>query len=118
MSGLNLAARPPAPDEHANATLTLIARAAPGLPALMRYRFVDNFWHDLVAGISVAAVAVPVAVAYAQLAGFDPVIGLYASILPLTAYAIFGTSRHLIVNPDAATCAMVAAASAAQKIRT
>ena len=39
-------------------------------------------------------------------------VGLYASILPLVAYALFGTSRQLIVGPDAATCAMVAAAVA------
>ena len=64
---------------------------------------------DLAAGLSVAAVAVPVAIAYAQLAGFPPVVGLYASILPLVVYAALGTSRQLIVNPDAATCAMVAA---------
>jgi MFS superfamily sulfate permease-like transporter len=57
----------------------------------------------------VAAVAVPIALAYAELAGFPPVVGLYASILPLLAYALFGTSPHLIVNPDAAVCAMVAA---------
>jgi high affinity sulfate transporter 1 len=65
--------------------------------------------YDVAAGLSVAAVAVPVAIAYAQLAGFPPVVGLYASILPLVAYAALGTSRQLIVNPDAATCAMVAA---------
>ena len=47
-----------------------------------------------------------------ELAGFEPVVGLYASILPLVAYAIFGTSRQLIVGPDAATCAMIAAAVA------
>jgi len=64
------------------------------------------------AGLSVAAVALPVSVAYAQLAGFDPVVGLYSSILPLVAYALFGTSRQLIVNPDAAVCAMIAAAVA------
>ena len=64
---------------------------------------------DLAAGLSVAAVALPTAIAYAQLAGFPPVVGLYASILPLVVYAVFGTSRQLIVNPDAATCAMVAA---------
>ena len=57
-----------------------------------------------------AAVALPVGVAYAQLAGFNPVVGLYVSILPLLAYALFGTSRQLIVGPDAATCALVAAA--------
>jgi high affinity sulfate transporter 1 len=55
-------------------------------------------------------VALPVGVAYAQLAGFRPEFGLYASILPLVAYALFGTSRQLIVGPDAATCALVAAA--------
>jgi MFS superfamily sulfate permease-like transporter len=57
-------------------------------------------------------VALPVSIAYAQLAGFDPVVGLYSSILPLVAYAIFGTSRQLMVNPDAAACAMIAAAIA------
>ena len=89
-----------------------LARIAPGLSALLRYRFPDDFRHDAVAGISVAAVALPVSIAYAQLAGFDPVVGLYSSILPLVAYAIFGTSRQLMVNPDAAACAMIAAAIA------
>ena len=64
---------------------------------------------DLLAGISVAAVAVPIAIAYSQLAGVPPVYGLYASLLPLLAYALFGSSRQLIVAPDAATCAIVAA---------
>lgn len=89
-----------------------LARIAPGIPALARYRFAADFRHDLMAGLSVAAVALPVAIAYAQLAGFDPVVGLYSSILPLVAYALFGTSRQLMVNPDAATCAMIAAAVA------
>jgi high affinity sulfate transporter 1 len=87
-----------------------LARLAPGLSALVHYRFAEDFHRDLVAGISVAAVGLPVAIAYAQLAGFNPVVGLYSSILPLVAYAIFGTSRQLIVNPDAAACAMIAAA--------
>src|SRR5215467_2051583 len=88
---------------------TLLARVAPGLSRLLQYRRGD-FPHDLRAGLSVAAVAVPVGVAYAQLAGFNPAVGLYSSILPLVAYAIFGTSRQLIVGPDAATCALVTAA--------
>lgn len=88
-----------------------LARFAPGLPKLLAYKRAD-FPHDLVAGLSVAAVALPVGVAYAQLAGFNPAVGLYASILPLAAYALFGTSRQLIVGPDAATCALVAAAVA------
>lgn len=80
----------------------------PGLSALRRY---DTTWlrYDLVAGVSVAAVAVPVAIAYSQLAGLPPVYGLYASILPLVAYALLGTSRQLIMAPDGATCAIIAA---------
>ncbi len=93
------------PETHRKA---LIGRVAPGLSQLLHYR---REWlrDDLVAGISVAAVAVPTAIAYAQLIGFDPIVGLYAAILPLVAYALFGTSRQLIVNPDAATCAVFAA---------
>ena len=89
--------------------LEKLSRFAPGLPALIHYQR-SNFGHDLLAGLSVAAVALPVGVAYAQLAGFSPVSGLYASILPLLAYAIFGSSRQLIVGPDSATCALIAAA--------
>jgi len=91
--------------------LEKLSRFAPGLPALLHYQRSD-FGHDLLAGLSVAAVALPVGVAYAQLAGFSPVSGLYASILPLLAYAIFGSSRQLIVGPDSATCALIAAAIA------
>jgi high affinity sulfate transporter 1 len=89
-----------------------LANIAPGIGKLLSYSFAEAFRHDLLAGLSVAAVALPVSVAYAQLAGFDPVVGLYSSILPLVAYALFGTSRQLIVNPDAAVCAMIAAAVA------
>jgi MFS superfamily sulfate permease-like transporter len=89
-----------------------LAWIVPGLSTLLSYRFSDNFRHDAIAGLSVAAVALPVSIAYAQLAGFDPVVGLYSSILPFVAYAIFGTSRQLMVNPDAAVCAMIAAAIA------
>ena len=80
----------------------------PGLQTLLKYRAGD--WpHDLKAGLSVAAVAIPVAIAYSQLAGFSPSAGLYASILPMIVYALAGTSRQLIIGPDAATCAMIAA---------
>src|SRR5262249_34661367 len=88
-----------------------LSRFAPGLPDLLTYNRAE-FPHDLIAGLSVAAVALPVGVAYAQLAGFKPEVGLYSSILPLIAYTLFGTSRQLIVGPDAATCALVAAAVA------
>src|SRR4051794_31135421 len=93
-------------------TRSLLYRIAPGLRGLLSYRFRQDFRFDGVAGVSVAAVALPVAIAYSELAGFPPEVGLYSSILPLVAYAIFGTSRQLMVNPDAAACAMVASAVA------
>jgi high affinity sulfate transporter 1 len=86
-------------------------KIAPGLARLLKYQRSD-LSHDVFAGLSVAAVALPVGVAYAQLAGFNPAVGLYSSILPLFAYAIFGTSKQLIIGPDAATCALVTAAVA------
>lgn len=92
------------------ATLTL-ARWAPGLAALLGYQRAD-FLPDLKAGLAVAAVSVPVAVAYAQLAGFGPQVGLYSCLLPLVVYGLFGSSRQLILGPDAATCAVIAAAVA------
>ncbi len=83
-------------------------RWLPGLADLRTYR---TAWlpRDLLAGLSVASIQVPTAIAYALLAGFSPEAGLYASVLPLLAYALLGTSRQLIVGPDSATCAMVAA---------
>ncbi len=80
----------------------------PGLTHLLGYQ---RSWlkPDIRAGLSVAAVALPVAIAYAELAGVSPVVGLYSCILPMMAYALFGSSRQLIVGPDAATCAVIAA---------
>src|SRR5689334_1448770 len=88
--------------------LKALGSFAPGLAALLSYDR-RNAAGDLKAGLAVAAVALPVAIAYAELAGFSPEYGLYASVLPLIAYAAFGSSRQLIVGPDAATCALVLA---------
>lgn len=63
---------------------------------------------EIAAGLSVAAVAVPVSLALAALMGVPPVYGLYASIFPMLAYALFGPARYLIVGPDTATCLLVA----------
>lgn len=87
--------------------LDVLGRFVPGLRDLLRYRAQD-LPADVGAGLAVAAVAIPVGIAYAQLAGFHPVVGLYSCILPLLAYFLFGSSRQLIVGPDAATCALVA----------
>src|SRR5262249_13905209 len=64
------------------------------------------------AGLAIAAVALPIGVAYPAIAGLPPIVGLYASILPLIGYAIFGSSRQLIVGPDAATLTILAASLA------
>ncbi len=85
-----------------------LARLAPGLASLLDYR--REWWRaDLRAGLSVAAVALPVAIAYAALAGVSPIAGLYSCILPMLVYALFGSSRQLMLGPDAATCAVIAA---------
>jgi high affinity sulfate transporter 1 len=65
---------------------------------------------DVLAGLVLAAVILPVGMAYAELAGLPPVVGLYASLIPLFAYAIFGPSPTLVVGPDSATAALVGAA--------
>jgi len=85
-----------------------LTRWMPGLTELLNYNR-EPLARDLIAGLSVAAVALPVSIAYAQLAGFSPVVGFYSTILPMIVYALFGSSRQLIVGPDAATCAMIMA---------
>src|SRR5215218_6273080 len=67
---------------------------------------------DVVAGLTVWAVLVPEALAYATIAGVSPVVGLYAVPGALILYAAFGSSRHLITGPSAATAALSAAAVA------
>lgn len=86
----------------------LARRYAPGLEALSRYQR-SWFRYDVAAGLSVAAIALPVGIAYSALAGVPPVVGMYSAIFPLLAYALFGSSRQLMTGPDAATCIMVAA---------
>lgn len=67
---------------------------------------------DLVAAVIVTVMLIPQSLAYALLAGLPPQVGLYASILPLVIYAIFGTSRTLSVGPVAVASLMTAAALA------
>jgi sulfate permease, SulP family len=76
-------------------------------PSLRGYR---SSWlrNDLVAGATVWAVLVPEALAYATIAGAPPVVGLYAAAPALVLYALFGSSRHLVVGPMSATAALSA----------
>ncbi|MFA5885015.1 MAG: SulP family inorganic anion transporter [Acidimicrobiia bacterium] len=67
---------------------------------------------DMIAGLTVWAVLVPEALAYATIAGVTPVVGLYAAPPALVLYAVFGSSRHLVTGPMAATAALSAAAVA------
>ncbi|NKY51462.1 SulP family inorganic anion transporter [Nocardia vermiculata] len=64
---------------------------------------------DVVAGLTVWAVLVPEALAYASIAGVPPVVGLYAAVPSLILYAFAGSSRHLVVGPMSATAALSAA---------
>src|SRR5262245_10304212 len=89
--------------------LATVGRFAPGLKALRAYE-VGNLRPDVVAGLSVAAVALPVGIAYSDIAHVPAVIGIYSATFPLFAYALFGSSRQLMTGPDAATCIMAAAA--------
>lgn len=65
---------------------------------------------DLSAGLIVAIMLIPQGIAYAMLAGLPPVVGLYASTVPLIVYALFGTSRHLGVGPIAIISLLVLSA--------
>lgn len=66
---------------------------------------------DILAGLTVAIMLVPQGMAYAMLAGLPPVIGLYASTIPIIVYALFGSSRHLAVGPVAVLSLLVFAAN-------
>ena len=71
---------------------------------------------DVVAGITLAAVSVPVALGYAKIAGMPVVTGLYTLLFPMAVFAILGSSRHLVVGADSATAAILAAALAGHAI--
>lgn len=81
------------------------------LPLLSSLRGYRIGWlrDDTMSGLAIAAVGLPSAIAYPALAGLPPEVGLYSSILAVLGYALFGSSRQLIVGPDAGTVMMLAA---------
>ena len=87
--------------------LLRLTQLIPIIDWLPRYQ-VTWLWPDLIAGITLAAYAVPVAMAYATLAGLTPQTGLYCYIFSGIAYALFASSRHLSIGPTAAISVMVA----------
>ena len=64
---------------------------------------------DVVAGVTLAALAIPESLGYAKIAGMPLVTGLYTILLPLAVFAVLGSSRHLVVGADSATAAILAA---------
>jgi high affinity sulfate transporter 1 len=81
-------------------------RWMPGLRTLLRY---EAGWlrHDLVAGLVLATMLVPVGIAYAVASGLPGIYGLYATVVPLLIYAVFGPSRILVLGPDSALAAVI-----------
>jgi high affinity sulfate transporter 1 len=81
-------------------------RWLPGLDTLRQY---EAAWlpHDIFAGIVLATMLVPVGIAYAAASGLPGIYGLYATIVPLLAYALFGPSRILVLGPDSALAAIL-----------
>ncbi|SAL83818.1 sulfate transporter [Caballeronia terrestris] len=84
------------------------ARWLPGLRTLREYQMV---WlrHDIVAGLVLTTMLVPVGIAYAVASGLPGIYGLYATIIPLIAYALFGPSRILVLGPDSSLAALILA---------
>src|SRR5262249_47554719 len=83
-------------------------RWIPGLEILRHYK---SSWlrHDLSAGLVMTTMLVPVGIAYAEASGVPGINGLYATIVPLLAYALFGPSRILVLGPDSALAPVILA---------
>ncbi len=81
------------------------------LPGIATARHYELAWlpHDLVAGLVLAAMLVPVGIAYAVASGLPGICGLYATIVPLLVYALFGPSRILVLGPDSALATLILA---------
>jgi sulfate permease, SulP family len=87
----------------------LLTRAVPVSSDVSGYR-PRTARRDLLAGVTVAALAIPSAMAYAEVAGVSPVNGLYALLLPTVAYVLLGSSRQVVIGPEGSISTLVAAA--------
>jgi high affinity sulfate transporter 1 len=79
------------------------------LPGLVTLRHYHAAWlpHDITAGVVLVTMLVPVGIAYAVASGVPGIYGLYATIVPLIAYALFGPSRILVLGPDSSLAAVI-----------
>ncbi len=83
-------------------------RWVPGLQALREYRS-EWLGPDIAAGLVLTTMLVPVGIAYAEASGVPGIYGLYATIFPMLAYALFGPSRIMVLGPDSALAAVIIA---------
>src|SRR5499433_4002488 len=83
----------------------------PWLPGLLTLRRYETTWlpHDIIAGLVLTTMLVPVGIAYAVASGVPGIYGLYATIVPLLAYAVFGPSRIMVLGPDSSLAALILA---------
>ena len=106
---------PPLPDSEAGRLPRLLTSSASGwqrwLPGLQMLRRYQAVWlpSDLMAGLVLTAMLVPVGIAYAEASGVPGINGLYATTIPLLAYAFFGPSRVLVLGPDSSLAALILA---------
>src|SRR5262249_28221249 len=89
-------------------TINRLKRWLPGLQILSEYQ-AAWFARDLMAGLVLTAMLVPVGIAYALASGVPGINGLYATIVPLLAYALFGPSRIMVLGPDSLFAAVIRA---------
>jgi len=94
--------------EQESLTVNHWKRWLPGLQILMEYQ-AAWFTRDLMAGLVLTTMLVPVGIAYALASGVPGIYGLYATIIPLLAYALFGPSRILVLGPDSALAPVILA---------
>src|SRR5690242_4239916 len=96
------------PRRQSGSSQTGLMRWMPGLNLLLHYK---PAWlrDDIVAGLVLTTMLVPVGIAYAVASGVPGIYGLYATIVPLVAYALFGPSRILVLGPDSSLAAVILA---------
>src|SRR3954451_6505835 len=104
------------PDAPRRSTMSSTGGPGPGrrwsLPLWAQLRGYRPSWlrDDVLAGLSVAAVALPTAIAYPAIVNLPPETGIYAATVPSVACTLFGPTRRLMVGPDSATCLVLASA--------
>jgi high affinity sulfate transporter 1 len=88
----------------ATQSLKRYLRAPSSLTAI---RGVNDLPKEIIAGVTLAALMIPLNIGYAQVAGLPPIVGLYAAIVPMIAFALFSTSRNMVASPDAPIAALI-----------